>query len=187
MALRCAAGDKSGAIFDGVLAVDPNLEKSTCVLTGLFSQLDPGDASNVVDLFRKVADSCETVDDWVLVHGHVINCVDKLSSDLSALVRQCQDIAGPFMAVQPGEPSPFIHWFQRASAHTKKVRCIFADDPQKRALIADIRMQHLENSCLGDRFSDDNFAFIPESRHLDLMRADVFQRHMDDFMAEIPA
>ncbi len=47
-------------------------------------------------------------------------------------------------------------------------------------------MQHLENRCLGERFSDDNFAFIPESRHLDLMRADVFQRHMDEFMAEIP-
>ena len=119
MALRCAAGDETGEVFDGVLAMDPNLETSTCYLTGMFSRLDPNNSGDLVDILRQVGEECETVDEWVLVHDHVVNCVDKLSSDLSALVQQCQDIAGPFATVQPDELSPFIRWFRQASEHAE--------------------------------------------------------------------
>jgi hypothetical protein len=182
MALRCAAGDESGEIFDGVLAMDPNLERSTCYLTGMFSKLDPKNSGDLVDLLRKVGEEAETVEEWILIHDHVVNCVDKLSSDLSSLVKQCQDIAGPFAIVQPDEISPFIKWFRQASENADRVRCVFADDPQKRAIIARVRLQHLENGCLGERFDNDAFAFVPESRHLDLMRTDVFRRHIDGFL-----
>ena len=187
MALRCAAGDETGKVFDGVLAIDPNLEKSTCVLTGMFSQLDPRNPDDVVDLLRKAADSCETVEEWAEIHDYLANCLDKLSSDLSALVRQCQDISGPFFAVPPDGLTPFIQWFRRARENTKQVRCRFADDPRKRAIIADVRMQHLENGCLGDGFTNDSFAFIPETRHLDLMRTEVFRQHMEDFLKALSA
>ncbi len=180
MALRCAAGDETGGIFDGVLAVDPNLEKETCFLTGMFSGVDPQNGQDIVGVLKKVGEECGTVDEWLLVHDHVVDCVDKLSTDLSALVRQCQDIAGPFFAVAPGEPSPFIQWFREARVNTSRVQCVFADDPQKRTIIAAMRMQHMENRCLGDQFTDDAFTFIPETRHLDLMRPAVFLRHMTD-------
>jgi hypothetical protein len=185
MALRCAAGDETGQVFDGVLAMDPNLDKSTCILTSMFSNADPRKPDDVVDLLQKVADDCETIDDWLLVHGHVLNCVNKLSSDLSPIIRQCQEIAGPFHAVQSDDLSPFIQWFRQASEHTSKVHCRFADDAQKRAIIADARMQHLGTTCLGARFTDDAFAFIPESGHLDLMRTEVFMRHMNDLLKSI--
>ncbi len=182
MALRCAAGDETGEVFDGVLAMDPNLETSTCYLTGMFSRLDPDDSGELVDILRQVGEECETVDEWILVHDHVVNCVDKLSSDLSALVQQCQDIAGPFATVQPDELSPFIQWFRQASANTSMVRCIFADDPQKRAIIANVRLQHMENECLGQGFADEAFSFVPESRHLDLMKTDVFFQHVENMV-----
>ncbi|MCP4570991.1 MAG: hypothetical protein GY838_01440 [bacterium] len=185
MALRCAAGDETGKIFDGVLAMDPNLDKSTCVLTTMLSNTDPRSPKDIVPLLQHIAGDCETIDDWVQVHGHMINCVSKLNSDLSTLVRQCQDIAGPFLSVQPDDITPFIQWFRLASERTSKVHCKFVDDSQKRAIIADARMQHLENKCLGDRFTDDAFAFIPESSHLDLMRPEVFMRHMGDLLASI--
>jgi hypothetical protein len=185
MALRCAAGDETGEVFDGVLAMDPNLHKSTCILTTMFSKADPSRGDDVVELLQKVADDCETIDDWVLVHGHVLNCVKKLSSDLSPIIRQCQEIAGPFHAVKAGDLSPFIQWFRKASKHTKKVHCRFADDAQKRAIIADARMRHLETGCLGNYFTEDAFAFIPESGHLDLMRTEVFMRHMNDLLRSI--
>lgn len=178
MALRCAAGDKSGEIFDGVLAMDPNLETSTCYLTGMFSRLDPDNSGDLVDILRTVGEGCESAEEWLLVHDHVVNCVDKLSSDLSPLVRQCQDIAGPFATIQADELSPFIRWFRQASENAKKVRCVFADDPQKRAIIAQVRLRHLQDGCLGDSFDNEAFAFVPESRHLDLMRTDVFHQHM---------
>ncbi len=155
------------------------------ILTGMFSQLDPQDSNNVIQLLRDVADKCDNVEDWIVTQGHVINCVDKLSSDLSALVRQCQDIVGPFYAVLPDEASPFVHWFRQASEHTSQVHCRFADDPQKRSMIADMRMQHLDNMCLGDRFTDDAFAFISESRHFDLMRPEVFMKHMKRLMVSV--
>jgi hypothetical protein len=182
MALRCAAGDDTGEVFHGVLAMDPNLEMSTCYLTGMFSRLDPKNSGDLVGILRKVGEECETVDEWILVHDHVVNCVDKLSSDLSALVQQCQDIAGPFATVQPDEVTPFIKWFRQASEHASMVRCVFSDDPAKRDLIANVRLQHMENGCLGQGFDNNAFAFVPESRHLDLMKTDVFRRHMDGFI-----
>ena len=182
MALRCAAGDDTGKVFSGVLAMDPNLEMSTCYLTGMFSRLDPKNSGDLVGILRRVGEECETVDEWILVHDHVVNCVDKLSSDLSALVRQCQDIAGPFATVPADEVTPFIKWFRQASEHSGKVRCVFSDDPVKRDIIANVRLQHMENGCLGQGFRNDAFAFVPESRHLDLMKAEVFRRHMDGFI-----
>ena len=185
MALRCAAGDTKGGVFDGVLAMDPNLEMSTCYLTGMFSRLDPNNPGDLMSILRQVGAECESPEEWILVHEHVVNCVDKLRSDLTALVRQCRDISGPFATVQPSEVSPFIQWFRQASEHTNKVQCVFADDPQKRAIIARVRLQHLDNGCLGPRFTEEAFTFVPESRHLDLMRAEAFRRHMDDFMAAV--
>jgi hypothetical protein len=182
MALRCAAGDETGEVFDGVLAMDPNLEISTCYLTGMFSQLDPDNSSDLMDILRKVSKECETVEDWILIHDHVVNCVDKLQSDLAVLVRQCQDIANPFATVQPDQLSPFIEWFRQASENTSKVRCVFADDPAKRAMIANVRLKHLENGCLGKKFENEAFAFVPESRHMDLMKAEVFLKHMEDLL-----
>jgi hypothetical protein len=185
MALRCAAEDQTGDVFDGVLAIDPNLTKDTCVMTGLFSQLDPSVPDNVVGLLQNFVTSCNSIDDWVISQGHVVNCVDKFSSDLSILVRQCQDIANPFFDVQSGQPSPFVQWYRRAADQAGHVHCIFADDAQKRAIIAEVRMQHLQNNCLGDRFTSDAFAFISESHHLDLMRPDAFRQHMDDLMSAV--
>ena len=181
MALRCAAGDDTGRVFDGVLAMDPNLEISTCYLTGMFSRLDPNNSGDLVGILRQVGEECETVDEWILVHDHMVNCVDKLSSDLSALVQQCQDIAGPFATVQPDEVTPFIKWFRQARKHAGEVRCVFSDDAVKRDIIANVRLQHMENGCLGQGFDNEAFAFVSESRHLDLMKTDVFRRHMDGF------
>ncbi len=113
------------------------------------------------------------------------NCVDKLGSDLSTLVQQCQDIAGPFIEVAPDEDSPFVTWFRQASEHTNAAYCVFSDDPLKRAMVAQMRLQHLENGCLGQDFHNDAFSFVPESRHLDLMRPESLSGYMDGFLAAV--
>ena len=100
MALRCAAGDETGKVFDGVLAMDPNLEKSTCVLTGLFSRVDPRNPDDVVDLLRKAAEGCETVDEWAEIHDHV----DQLPWTNSA--RNCRPWCGN-ARISRGLSSPF--------------------------------------------------------------------------------
>ena len=183
MALRCAAGDETGEIFDGVLAMDPNLEEGTCYLTGMFSHLDPNNAGDLMGILRKVGEKCESVDEWILIHDHIVNCVDKLGTNISPMVQQCKEIAGPFASVQSDQASPFIQWFRQASTHAGRVRCVFADDPRKRAVIADMRLQHMENGCLGDVFTGDAFAFVSESRHIDFMRAECFHQHMYDFVS----
>jgi hypothetical protein len=185
MALRCAAGDKSGKIFDGVLAVDPNLEKGTCYLTGMFSRLDPDNSGDLMNVLRQVGGECESADEWTLVHDHIANCMDKLSSDITVLVQQCQDIAGPFADVKPEDISPFVNWFRQAGQHAGKVLCVFSDSPLKRTLIAEMRLQNLETGSLGRGFNNDSFVFVPESRHLDLMRPEVLRQHQESFVNAI--
>ncbi len=77
---------------------------------------------------------------------------------------------------------PFVQWFRQAGERAGKVRCVFADDPLKRAMIANIRLQHLKNGCLGEGFREDAFHFVPKSRHLDLMRTESLRGSMDGFV-----
>ena len=83
------------------------------------------------------------------------------------------------------EYTPFVRWFRQAGERADAVHCVFSDDPQKRALIAQMRLQHLENGCLGDGFSNDAFSFVPESRHLDLMRPERLQEYMGGFLEAV--
>jgi serine/threonine protein kinase len=47
MALRCAAGEDGNGLFDGVLAIDPDMQESDCFITRLFAGLDTSSASDV--------------------------------------------------------------------------------------------------------------------------------------------
>jgi serine/threonine protein kinase len=179
MALRCAAGDTSGELFDGVLAIDPDLQESDCFLTRLFARLDASNPDKVIQALHQLSGSCVTMHEWLVLHQHMIECVDKVKADFSPLVRQGRDLSEPFEGVHTGVASPFVGFLRNAIERVRAVRCVFHDSAENRRIIGDIRMAHLDDQCLGPRFSDDTLMFIPMTDHIGMMSNDRLLEYLD--------
>ncbi len=179
MALRCSAGDDGGELFDGVLAIDPDMQESDCFITSLFADLDASSARDVMNGLRKISGSCETMTEWLILHQHMIACVDKVKKDLSPLIRQGNDLSAPFKGVHTGDASPFVDFLRGAVEHAGTVRCVFHDSAENRRMLGEIRMMHLDGQCLGRTFVDESLSFIPVTSHVGMMNTDRLLELLD--------
>ncbi|MBZ0270148.1 serine/threonine protein kinase, partial [bacterium] len=169
MALRCAAGDESGTLFDGVLAIDPDLQESDCFITRLLGDLDPTSAHDVMNGLHRIAGSCGSPHEWLVLHQHLIESVGKVASDFTPLIRQGRDLSVAYEGVHTGAASPFVGYLRDALARTGTVRCVFHDGAEKRRVLGEIRMMHLDEGCLGPEFADDVFSFLGVPDHIGMM------------------
>ena len=169
MALRCAAGDVTGALFDGVLAIEPDLQERDCFITRLFAGLDASSAHDVMQGLRKISGHCDTVNQWLVLHQHMIECVDKVKTDFSPLIRQGHDLSADYVGVHTGTNSPFIGFLRDAIRQTRLVRCVFHSSAENRRMLGEIRMLHLDKQVLGEDFTDEMLEFLPVPDHFGMM------------------
>jgi serine/threonine protein kinase len=179
MALRCAAGDESGELFDGVLAVDADLQESDCFVTRLFAGLDASSAHDVMSGLLKISSSCGTIDEWLVLHQHMIECIDKVKTDFSPLIRQGKDLSVDFEGVHAGANSPFVDIVHNAIRRAGTVRCVFHDSAENRRMLGEIRMMHLDNQVLGEDFTDEVFEFLPVPDHVGMMSNERLLEQLD--------
>ena len=179
MALRCAAGDETGKLFDGVLAIDADMQESDCFITRLFAGLDASSAQDVMHGLHQISSSCRTMHEWLELHQHMIECVDKVKTDLSPLIRQGKDLSAPFEGVHTGGESPFVGFLRDAVERAGVVRCVFHDSAENRRMLGEIRMVHLDDQCLGSKFSDEHLSFIPVTDHIGMMRTERLLEQLD--------
>jgi hypothetical protein len=179
MALRCAAGDDSGQLFDGVLAIDADMQQSDCFITRLFAGLDASSASDVIEGLHTISSSCGTMHEWLVLHQHMVECVDKVKTDLSPLIRQGKDLSAPFEGVHTGANSPFVHFLRDAIERAGAVRCVFHDSAENRRMLGEIRMMHLDDQCLGGAFTDNMLTFIPVPDHIGMMSTERLLEQLD--------
>jgi serine/threonine protein kinase len=179
MALRCAAGDESGELFDGVLTIDADLQERDCFLTRLFAGLDASSPMDVMKALHKISGSCSTMQEWLVLHQHMLECVDKVKADFSPLIRQGIDLSAPFDGVRTGQQSPFVGFLRDAIDHVRTVLCVFHDSAEQRRMIGEIRMMHMDTQCLGRKFTDKSFMFIPVPDHTGMMSTERLLEHLD--------
>ena len=185
MALRCAAGVDGDPLFDAVLAIDPDMQESDCFITRLFAGLDAASASDVMNGLRTVSSSCVTMHEWLVLHQHMIECVDKVKTDFSPLVRQGRDLSAAFEGVHTGVASPFVQYLHDAIEQTGVVRCVFHDSAENRRMLGEIRMMHLDHQSLGSRFTDDSLQFIPVTDHIGMMSTERLLEQLDLIVAAV--
>jgi len=179
MALRCAAGDETGELFDGVLAIDPDMQESDCFITRLFAGLDASSARDVMNGLHKISNSCGTMHEWLVLHQHMIECVDKVKTDFTPLIRQGHDLSVPYEGVHNGKKSPFVHFLRDAIERVGAVRCVFHESAENRRILGEIRMMHLDDRCLGSKFTDESLTFIPVTDHFGMMSTERLLDQLD--------
>jgi hypothetical protein len=187
MALRCAAGDESGELFDGVLAIDADLQESDCFVTRLFAGLDASSAHDVMSGLLKISSSCGTIHEWLVLHQHMIECVDKVKTDFSPLIRQGKDLSVDFEGVHTGANSPFVDTVRNAIQRAGTVRCVFHDSAENRRMLGEIRMMHLDNQVLGEDFTDEVFEFLPVPDHVGMMSNERLLEQLDRIVDAVRA
>lgn len=179
MALRCAAGDSSGELFDGVLTIDADMQQSDCFLTRLFAGLDGSSSTDVLKALHEISKSCETLHQWLSLHQHMVECVDKMKTDFSPLIQQGIDLSVPFENVHNGENSPFVDFFRNAIENVTAVQCVFHDSAENRRMLGEIRLRHLDTGCLGPNFSDESLSFIQEFDHTSMMSTERLLENLE--------
>ena len=179
MALRCAAGDETGELFDGLLAFDPDMQESDCFVTRLFAGLDATSNREVMRGLHRISGSCATMDEWIVLHQHMVESVDKVKGDLSPLIRQGKDLSAPFEGVHTGAESPFVGYLRDATERVAVVRCVFHESGENRRMLGEIRMMHLDDGCLGGEFTDDQLGFIPVTDHIVMMSTGRLLEQLD--------
>lgn len=179
MALRCAASDESGELFDGVLAIDADLQESDCFITRLFAGLDASSAHDVMNGLLRISSSCGTIHEWLVLHQHMIECVDKVKTDFSPLIRQGRDLSAAYEGVHTGAESPFVDLLRNAIRRTDTVRCVFHDSAENRRMLGEIRMMHLDSQVLGPDFTNEVFGFLPVPDHIGMMRNERLLEQLD--------
>jgi hypothetical protein len=179
LALRCASGDESSQLFDGVLAIDADLQESDCFVSGLFSRLDPAVTGSVIDTLQQISQSCATVDEWIDTHEHAVDAAAKMRDNFEPLIRQGRDFTEPYVGVDTGAASPFTGWLRDAYERVATIRCVFHDSPENRRIIGEIRMQHLDDQCLGPKFTDETISFMPVSTHAGMLRTERLLEYLD--------
>ena len=179
MALRCAAGDETGELFDGVLAFDPDLQEADCFVARLFAGLDATSAHDLMNGLQKISGSCSTIQEWLVLHQHMMEWVGKVRNDFNPLIRQGRDLSIAYEGVHTAEKSPFVGLLRDALDSGGVVRCAFHDSGGSRRLLGDIRMMHLDSRCLGEKFTDEVFEFLPVPGHTELMSNDRLLEQLD--------
>ena len=178
-ALRTASEGEKG-LFDAVVSIDPNLEHSSCVLSSRFARIDPTNTDNVLEVLKEVGVMYTSLDDWVMIHDHLVSMIDKFESDIAPIVAQGKDISDPFMPGTQDDQSPFIDWYRQASDRVSAVRVLFAANEKNRRVWGAIRMRHLEDRCLGTAFNEDSIRFVRVSGHLEMGKVDQMLEAIDD-------
>ena len=57
------------------------MQESDCFITRLFAGLDASSAHDVMNGLHKISSSCETIHEWLVLHQHMIECVEKVKTD----------------------------------------------------------------------------------------------------------
>ncbi|MGD8393924.1 MAG: protein kinase [Candidatus Eiseniibacteriota bacterium] len=180
MALRCAAGDQTGGLFDGVLAFDADLQESDCFVTRLFANLDASSAGDVMKGLNTISGSCQTVEEWLVLHQHMIECVEKVQEDFTPLIHQGKNLSDDYEDVHCGADSPFVGFLRDAIARAGTVRCVFHDSAENRRILGEIRMMHLDDAAvLGPGFSEESIEFLPVSNHVGMMSNERILEQLD--------
>ena len=83
-------------------------------MTRLFASLDASNSEKVMQVLQVISGSCETTHEWLVLHQHMIECIDKMKTDFSPLIRQGRDLSAPFEGVHTGVASPFVGFLRDA-------------------------------------------------------------------------
>ena len=150
------------------------------MLSSRFARIDPTNTDNVLEVLKEVGVMYTSLDDWVMIHDHLVSMIDKFESDIAPIVAQGKDISDPFMPGTQDDQSPFIDWYRQASDRVSAVRVLFAANEKNRRVWGAIRMRHLEDGCLGTAFNEDSIRFVRVSGHLEMGKVDQMLEAIDD-------
>jgi pimeloyl-ACP methyl ester carboxylesterase len=170
--------DGAGVDVDGLIALGPNINLSTCFATRLYAKIDTANPDGTLAILKSLSDHINTLETWLVVQSYFAQMFIKLGNELEPLRRYASDLVRPFE--EPGDP--LADWYRSAKRRVQHVRLVFSNEES--AAAEDLLARHLESNVLGDDFIENSFA-IERVHHLALLELGLVTRHVKDVFGSI--
>lgn len=172
-----AAPEPDPAIqLDGCVTLGANLALETCFVTRVLATLGTASDADTLAALRAIGQSAQSLDEWMNVHGYLIQIARKFRGTLEPLKVFAQDIVRPFEA---GKLLPFVEWYREATRRGRRLRCVFEDTPLYHGLVRELQLRNLDEGILGDHYEEDSIVLDPDTGHFDLLEPTRIERHID--------
>ena len=177
-ALRLAAapGPQQPVPLHGCLSLSCNLARETCFVTGVLAQLGSGGEADTLAALGAVGKAAKSLDEWMNVHGYLLQIARKFRGKLDSLQVFAQDIVQPF---ERATLEPFVQWYREATRQGRQLRCVFEDSAMYHGLVRELRVRNLDDQILGGSYEEDSIVIEPDTSHFDLMDPARVERHVD--------
>jgi serine/threonine protein kinase len=182
IALRLCS-ERTRVRIDGLLTLGCNLSLDTCFLTRVVARFKGSDPAQMLSGLRTVGETASSLDEWLNMHTYLVRMLAKFQGHVDPLRMMAREVVTPFEH-SPGE-TPFIDWYRQASENVKALRCVFEDDQRYLGLVKDLQLRNLETHVLGERYREGSIVLEPDSKHFDLIRPEVVERHLDTLLVDI--
>jgi len=162
--------------LDGCVALGANLALETCFVTRVLANLGTASEAHTLAALRAVGQSAQSLDEWMNVHGYLIQIARKFRGTLEPLQVFAQDIVRPFEA---GKLLPFVEWYRDATRRGRRLLCVYEDTPLYHGLVRELQLLNLDERILGDYYEEDSIVLEPDAGHFDLLEPTRLERHID--------
>ncbi|MGA9751657.1 MAG: serine/threonine-protein kinase [Acidobacteriota bacterium] len=179
LCLRLASSDEGPGIpVDGLVALGPDVDISTCPIGQLFSALSVDDPAKVLAVLKTLGKDTTSLADWLTLQEYIVEAFGKLGADPSVIKRHAADQIAPFKV--PGDP--LADWFRGAAERIPHVRLVFGSNVA--AAAEALLTRHIEHNVLGPRFSERSLVIEPV-HHFNLADRDILMRYVREAVEAI--
>ena len=162
----------------GVLSLGCNVSLESCFATRLLARIKSDSDDRLLADLRQCGAGARTVEEWINIHGYLVQVFRKFQADVAPLRRFAADIIAPFEA----RDDAFISIFKSAGAHSRVVRCVFEDRPIYNRVVETLRLRNLDEGVLGERYREDSLVIEPGTDHFELAAPEHWRRHLDEIV-----
>lgn len=171
--------------IDAFLSLECNLCLDTCTISGVLAGLGPERPEISVADLHQLGESATSLEQWLNIHAYLVRVLKKFQGDIGVLQRAAADIVKPFRERAGFEV--FARWFQEARGRVRALRLVFPKDSRSVAALAQLRLNNLDGTILGEEFPEASIRISEKADHFDLMSAEEVLRQVDELVAEARA
>ena len=168
-------GGISKCHIDGLLALGPNLDLSSCFYVGALARIPDDAPDEVFRVVRDVMGKMESSEAWLRFNPYWVEVVRKHHGDVDAVRLLARDTVAPFV---DGRAYPIAEWYRAAKQAGIAIRIVFSSAEDEQAPLGGLLLAHIDQQVLGPDFVDADIATEQDTGHFDLLDATVIERHL---------
>jgi len=177
-------GGVSSSHVDGVVALGPNIDASSCFYTSAIANISDDETEGVFQVVKNLMGMVDSEETWLRHSPYWIDLVRKHRNDVKAVRTLARDILAPFI---DGSEQPFAKRYRALRESRVVTRIVMSGTDDEQIPLKKLLLAHMDEEVLGPDFNDADFVTEPDKNHFELTEPDVIERHLKGILERRPA